>query len=152
FALMRGRLFTAVVGDILDAGGLLHQFLPPEIRPLRDDIVLVGRAMPVLEVDTGGAPSSKPFGLMLDALDPLRTGEVYIASSPSSTVPPYALWGELMSTRAIRLGAAGVVLNGYLRDTAAILDLGFPAFSRGSYAQDQGPRGYVTDFRVSIDA
>lgn len=29
FTAMRSRLFTAVVGDILDTMGLQHQFLPP---------------------------------------------------------------------------------------------------------------------------
>ena len=29
--------------------------------------------------------------------------------------------------------------------------LGFPVFSRGLYAQDQGPRGKVVDFRVPIE-
>jgi hypothetical protein len=33
FAAMRNRLFTAVVGDILDTMGLQHQFLPPKIGP-----------------------------------------------------------------------------------------------------------------------
>jgi len=51
FAAMRSNLFTAVVGDILDTMGLLHQFLPPNIKAMRDDMVTIGRAMPVLEAD-----------------------------------------------------------------------------------------------------
>ena len=63
---MRRKLFTAVVGDILDELGLLHQFLPREIRPLRDDMIVAGRAMPVLEKDLDeGQAASKPFGKML---------------------------------------------------------------------------------------
>ena len=65
--------------------------------------------------------------------------------------PRYALWGELMSTRALKLGAAGAVLNGYARDADGILRLNFPAFAYGRYAQDQGPRGKVIDFRVSVE-
>ena len=38
-----------------------------------------------------------------------------------------------------------------MRDTAGIIALKFPTFSMGSYAQDQGPRGHVVDFRVPID-
>ena len=48
---MRNKLFTAVVGDVLDAGNYLHQFLPPGIQPLRDDMIVAGRALPVLEED-----------------------------------------------------------------------------------------------------
>ncbi len=35
----------------MDKLELQHQFLPPQIRPLRTDMVVVGRAMPVLAVD-----------------------------------------------------------------------------------------------------
>jgi len=78
----------------------------------------------------------------------LEKNEVYICTGAS---PRYALWGGLMSTRAMRLGAAGAVLHGYSRDTDEILNLNFPTFSFGGYAQDQGPRGKVVDFRVSIE-
>ncbi len=144
FALMRQKLFTAVVGDILDELGLVHQFMPRTIRPLRDDMVVAGRAMTVLEEDT---TTSKPFGLMLEALDDLKPNEVYLATGGS---PNYAMWGELMSARAIRLGAAGAVLNGCSRDTREIRDLNFPTFSLGSYAQDQRGRGQVAAFRVPV--
>jgi 4-hydroxy-4-methyl-2-oxoglutarate aldolase len=156
FAAMRARLFTAVVGDILDTMGFLHQFLPPNIRALRDDMVVLGRAMPVLEADFFGVSeraghaeiSAKPFGLMFHALDSLKPHEVYIASGSS---PRYALWGELMSTRALHLKAAGAVVDGYCRDSAGILALNFPTFSHGTYAQDQGPRGKVVDYGVPIE-
>lgn len=155
FAAMRTKLFTAVVGDILDTMGLMHQFLPPHIRALRDDMVTIGRAMPVLEADYFGAAeqghsplSAKPFGLMFEALDSLREHDVYIASGSS---PRYALWGELMSTRALHLKAAGAVLDGYVRDSAGILALNFPTFSHGTYAQDQGPRGKVVDYGLPIE-
>lgn len=156
FKLAREELFSAVVGDIMDTIGLQRQFLSPKIRPLRDDMVVIGRAMTVLEADvfasqvegSANALMGKPFGLMLEALDDLKAGEVYICTGAS---PTYALWGELMSTRAIKLGAAGAVLDGYSRDTAGILDLNFPTFSYGPYAQDQGPRGKVIDFRVPIE-
>jgi len=155
FSSLRDRLFTAVVGDVLDKLGWRRQFLPQAIGPLRPDMKVVGRAMPVLEADVfdDGAdlsrgPLGKPFGLMLEALDDLKGGEVYVATGGSFR---YALWGELMSTRARYLGAAGAVLNGFVRDAAGIEALGFPAFSRGLYAQDQGPRGKVIDFRMAIE-
>lgn len=155
FQLARRHLFSAVVGDIMDKLGLLHQFLPPAIQPLSQDMVVIGRAMTVLEADVfaethpGSANPllSKPFGLMLEALDDLKRDEVYICTGAS---PRYALWGELMSTRAMALGAAGAVVDGWSRDTNGILGLGFPTFSHGRFAQDQAPRGKVIDFRVPL--
>lgn len=157
FALARRELFPAVVGDVMDAMGLRRQFLPPALRPLQPEMVVLGRAMPVLEADVfgaagegaGGEPAlARPFGLMFRALDDLKPNEVYVCAGGS---PRYALWGELMSTRARRLGAAGAVVDGYHRDSAGILALGFPTFSHGAYAQDQGPRGKVVDFRVPLE-
>ena len=107
FALMREKLFTAVIGDVMDKLGFLHQFLPPSIQPLHPDMVVLGRVMTVHDVDTAETPA-KPFGLMLEALDDLKPNEVYLASGGS---PDYALWGELMSTRAQFLGATGAVLE-----------------------------------------
>jgi regulator of RNase E activity RraA len=155
FALVRAELYSAVVGDIMDQLGLYHQFLPPRIRPLRDDMFVAGRAMPVWEQDIspeeqhGGddETANRPFGLMLEALDDLQPGEVYVCGGSS---PEYALWGELMSACAMNRGAVGAVMDGYARDTHGVLALNFPCFSYGPYAQDQGPRGRVVDFRCSI--
>lgn len=155
FASARRELFSAVIGDVMDRMGLQHQFLPPSIVPLERSMMVCGRALPVLEADIPGDDSegpvtsvpAKPFGLMLDALDDLKINEVYICTGSS---PRYALWGELMSIRAMKCGAAGAVVDGYSRDARGILNLGFPTFSYGSYAQGQGPRGKVIDFRIPI--
>ena len=150
FDTVRTRLFTAVIGDVMDAEGLTHQFLPPEIRALVPELVIVGRAMPVLEADCHTDVSTKaaPFGLLFEALDDLKPGEIYICTGGS---PRYALWGGLMSTRARSLGCHGAVVDGFHRDTREILALGFPVFSAGSYAQDQRMRGRVIDYRCPIE-
>ena len=70
----------------MDKVRLQHQFLPPRIRPLRDDMIVIGRAMPVLsdnvfeEKFTGTANilMEEPFGLMLEALDDLHPNEIYV--------------------------------------------------------------------------
>ncbi len=156
YAIAKRELFTALVGDSLDKMDLTHQFLPQGVKPLASGMMVIGRAMPVLEADvfaergggTVNALMSKPFGLMFEALDSLKPGEVYICSGAS---PRYALWGGLMSTRAMKCGAVGAVVDGFSRDTPEILRLGFPVFSMGTYAQDQGPRGKVIDYRVPVE-
>ena len=152
FSRMKEKLFTAVIGDVLDVLGYRKQFLPQAVKPLESGCKLAGRAMTVLEADylegNGHGPlAEKAFGLMFEALDDLKEDEIYIASGASFD---YALWGGLMSTRALKLKAAGAVLNGFVRDSKEIKRLGFPTFSRGTYAQDQGVRGKVLDYRVPI--
>jgi regulator of RNase E activity RraA len=156
YDLARKELFTCVVGDVLDKLGRFHQFLPPQIQPLRPDMVVIGRAMPLLSVDvfvekmegTANPLMTKPFGLMLEALDDLKPGEIYVNTGSS---PRNALWGELMSTRALKLGAAGAVLDGYTRDTHGVFRLNFPTFSWGRYGQDSAPRYKVVDYRVPVE-
>ncbi len=148
FAAVRRELFVAAVGDVLDKMGLLRQFLPPQVRPIDPAMVVLGRAMPVLEADLADGAPGESFGLMFTALDDLKPHEVYVCAGAS---PRYALWGGLMSTRAIACGAAGAVLHGYHRDTHEILQVGFPVASFGGYAQDQAPRGKVVDFRVTVE-
>lgn len=156
YSIAKKELFVALVGDVLDKLGYQHQFLPPNIKPLNNDFIIIGRAMTVVEADvfaevvenTNNPIMKKPFGIMFEALDSLKEDEVYICTGSS---PRYALWGGLMSTRAMKLGAAGAILHGYSRDTNEVLNLGFPTFSYGGFAQDQGPRGKVIDYRVPIE-
>jgi regulator of RNase E activity RraA len=147
FELLRMQLYTAIVGDILDVLGRRFQFLPPQCQPLRPDMVVAGRAMTVLETDVDYQPEAG-FGLMFEALDSLRPLEVYVAAGAS---PSYALWGELMSTAARARGATGAVLAGMSRDTRGILELDFPVFCYGRYAQDQRGRGQVTAHHVPLE-
>ncbi len=148
FALIRKKLFTAVIGDVMDKAGLTRQFLPPAIRPLDPKAIVVGRAMPVRVEDVPASePEGDAYGVMFRALDELKPGEVYITAGGS---PSYALWGGLMTTRAMKLGAVGGVFEGYHRDTREILGLRFPVFSFGAYAQDQKDRGRAVDFRCTI--
>ena len=66
---IRERLFTSVIGDVMDMKGLRQQFLPPHIRALAPEMMLVGRAMPVREEDCA---TQGDFGLMFKALDDLQ--------------------------------------------------------------------------------
>ncbi len=147
FALMREKLYTPVVGDILDTMGYYHQFLPPEIRPLRPDMKLAGKAMPVLMIDVFG-PQKKPFGLLTEALDQLEKNDIYVAAGGAKRC---AYWGELLTATSRVRGAVGAVVDGWHRDTPQVLEQNWPVFSRGCYAQDSGVRTQVVDFRCRIE-
>lgn len=141
------QLHTAVLGDILDGVGRRHQFLPPEISAQTSNRMLVGRAMPVLISDTF-VSSGRPFGKLTEALDGLLPGEIYLARNGRT---PAAAWGEILTHTALRNGASGAVLDGYHRDTAKILPMDFPVFSRGAFGQDAGIRTSVIDYRVPLE-
>ena len=147
FMTMREKLYTPVVGDILDEMGFYHQFLPQDIRPLREDMKLAGRAMTVLIADVYGK-QKKPFGFLTEALDALQENEIYVATGGGKRS---AYWGELMTCASIARGAVGAVINGWHRDTPQVLSLNWPVFSSGCYAQDSGVRTQVIDFRCPVE-
>ncbi len=160
FALIREKLYTPVVGDILDQMGYTHQFLPAAIRPLTalvpPNLVgtfendkrnkLVGWACTILENDIY-APAKKPFGYLTESLDQLRPGEVYVATGAHNS----ALWGELLTATSRTKGAVGAVLDGCTRDTPQVLEQNFPVFCTGCWAQDSSVRTYVCDYRCTIE-
>lgn len=147
FALIKEKLYTPVVGDILDELGCYHQFLPQDVRPLTDGMKLAGRAMPVLMIDVFG-PQKKPFGFLTEALDQLKENEVYLAVGGTKRC---AYWGELLTAAARTRKAAGAVVNGWHRDTPQVLAQDWPVFSCGCYAQDSSVRTQVVDFRCPVE-
>lgn len=147
FSAMRNKLYTPVVGDILDDMGYYHQFLPPEIRPMKPDFKLVGKAMTVLMIDVFSV-QRKPFGLLTEALDQLEEDEIYIAAGGTKRC---AYWGELLTATAKCRKAAGAVVDGWYRDTPQVLEQNWPVFGRGGYAQDSSVRTQVVDYRCPIE-
>lgn len=152
FALMRTELATCPVSDVMELLGFRFPMLPPEIRPLRSDMVMIGRAMPVQDEPPVpyGCPArfdAKPFGLLFESIEALRPNDVYIASGG----PTYAArLGDMLVLRARKLGAAGVVINARIRDANTILTLDIPTFAHGTYAYGLQGRHNVVDFRCSI--
>ena len=159
--MMKEKLYTPVVGDILDVMGYKHQFLPNAIRPLAclvpaeviapmgkadNRMKIAGFACTVLENDVFGVPK-KPFGYLTEALDQLQPDEIYVATGAHNS----ALWGELLTATAKSRGATGAVLDGYSRDTPQVLEQNFPVFCSGVWAQDSSVRTYVFDFRCDIE-
>ena len=134
FELMKEKLYTPVVGDILDAKGYMHQFLPQNIRPLRDDMKIAGKAMTVLMIDV--------------CLDQIQPNEIYIATGGTKRC---AYWGELLTATAKARGGNGAIVDGWHRDTPQVLEQDWAVFSMGCYAQDSSVRTQVVDFRCQIE-
>lgn len=147
FELLRTTLYTPVVGDLLDELGFVHQFLPQPIQPIRRDMKLAGRAMPVLMIDVYGK-QKHPFGRLTEALDQLQPGEIYVATGGEMRC---AYWGEILTATAKKRGAVGAAINGFHRDTPQVLSQDWPVFSRGGFAQDSAVRTQVVDYRCPVE-
>ena len=91
-----------------------------------------------------------PYGLELEVIDSLRSGDVVVHSTDyRGTNAP---WGELMSTAAKIRGAVGCVCDSQVRDCKKIIALGFPVFASGIKPVDSKRRGCVMRYDVPITA
>ncbi|MCB1486691.1 MAG: RraA family protein [Bauldia sp.] len=136
----RTELYSAVVSDTLDSLGYRNQAVAPTIQPLYQDMTLVGFArvgiyMPIYHDDE----NVNVYEHEIRLVDDLKPGEVPVLSCNGNL--RIAPWGELLSTRAKFLGAAGCITDGCVRDVAMIRDLDFPVFAGGRSPVDTKFRG-----------
>jgi 4-hydroxy-4-methyl-2-oxoglutarate aldolase len=91
------------------------------LRPIDPTLRLGGRA---LTVDC--RPSDN---LALHyALTKARPGDVLVVDAKGFTEA--GPWGDILTLAAQKLGVAGLIMDGAVRDANAIIDMGFPVFTR----------------------
>jgi regulator of RNase E activity RraA len=143
----RARLYSAVLSDTLDSLGRRHQVLRPGIRPLDDAMLLCGWArvglyMPIYHDNASVAVYEHELAL----IDSLQPDEVpVLVCHGNSRISP---WGELLSTRAVYLEAAGCLTDGGVRDARLIREMGFPVFSGYLSPLDTKYRGKLAWYDV----
>jgi regulator of RNase E activity RraA len=141
-----GRLYTAVVADVLDWLGYRRQVMRDDIRPLFPQAKYAGVALTVHTVPARRDDPAEPYKGELAAVDALRPDDVLVVSRCDGS-----FWGELLSTAARYRGCRGVVIDGQTRDTAAIIAMGFPVFCRGIHCADSRGRLEVVGHNVVIE-
>lgn len=92
------------------------------IKPLHVGQSVAGRAVTVdsapgdnLAVHHGAGLAGRGDVLVVDA-------KAFLGAGP---------WGDVLSLYAMHRGIAGLVIDGAVRDSRAIIDMGFPVFCRG---------------------
>ncbi len=148
FDFVRERLYSAVISDVLDELGYKEQAMGREIRPLSPDFVLAGRAKTILWVDVYEA-GPDPYAGEIAAVDSIKRGEVAVNCTNQSV--RNAPWGELMSTATRARGGLGAIVDGLIRDSLRIINMGFPVFCSGLRPVDSKGRGIVLDCDVTVE-
>jgi len=92
------------------------------IKPIAPAMRVSG---PAFTVDTRPADNLMLHYAMLKA----RPGDVLVVDAKGFTEA--GPWGDVFTEQALRMGLAGLVINGAVRDAAAITAAGFPVFCRG---------------------
>ncbi|MCF6326887.1 MAG: RraA family protein [Devosiaceae bacterium] len=136
----RTELFSAAIADALDSIGLHKQAVIPGLTPLSEDMAIVGFVrtgiyMPIYHDDENVSVYEHEIRL----IDDLKPDDVpVLVCDGNLNIAP---WGELVSTRAQYLGAAGCITDGCTRDVSTIKKMGFPVFSGGTNPVDTKYRG-----------
>jgi 4-hydroxy-4-methyl-2-oxoglutarate aldolase len=112
--------------------------LPPLIKPIHPQFKVCGPALTV------HSPAGDNLWLHR-ALDLAAAGDVMVVDVSAGYDHGY--WGEIMSSAAQHLNLAGLVINGCVRDSVLLGEIGFPVFARGlcirGTSKDFGARGFI---------
>jgi 4-hydroxy-4-methyl-2-oxoglutarate aldolase len=138
-------VYVAAIADVLDRHELWHQVMA-DILPLTLDMRVAGVAFTALGRPERSVDPSIRLGA--DMIDRMSPGEVVVFDCSDDRTVGH--WGELLSNGAIQRGVAGAVVDGGIRDTAAIKELGFPIFHRYRTARDGTGRWNVVDLQIPI--
>lgn len=142
------KLYSAVLSDAMDSLGYRNQSPNIDLRPYTGISILVGRCKTTLWADMFHEDPN-PYALELQAVDSCKEGDVLIAAAGGSMRS--GIWGELLSTAARNSGCKGVVVDGAIRDVAAMRKMAFPAFALGTSVYDSLHRQRVIDLDVPVE-
>lgn len=113
------HLPTTAVSDA--TGG--HTNLRSDIKPLADHFKLAGRVVTVRLPDGEN-------GAVLEAIRAANEGDILVIDAKGNT--NRAVAGDFVISLAKGIGVQGFVVDGVIRDIAAIRELDFPVFSLGT--------------------
>jgi len=150
FELLREKLYSAVVSDVLDGLDSTNHVIKCQLPQVtgRTDKVLIGRCKTTLWADMAHIDPN-PYELELKAVDSCQPDEVLIAAANGSFRS--ALWGELLSTACIRTGCIGAIVDGLVRDQLKMNAMNFPVFAKGASPLDSKNRQKVIEIDVKVE-
>lgn len=135
---------AATVSDVLDRLGIRNQGLSPDIQAVTGGVVagwaytIAGQSAPY----PGGGDPRK-----MEACQGLGPGDVSVWSGNGTGV---CYFGELIALGMAERGAAGALVDGGLRDVAALREHGFPVFAAYKSAVQSIGRWRVTDHQIPV--
>lgn len=134
------KIFTAAVNDALRERKLLRQTLPNNLVPLRETMKSAGFAFTIK-----GAKNLTLKNEMAERakmLDDIQENSFVVWDT--SLDMESAHWGECMTMAAQRKHCRGAVVDGGVRDTDRVLELGFPL-----WIKFRSSNGMLGRFRIS---
>ncbi len=114
------RYGTSLLADAAYRAGVDPGLLVPGLLPLDRRSKLAGPAVTV--------EANNDLVAILEGVDHAEPGDVVVITNRT---PAVGLMGDLIGTEAVRKGLAGFVVDGLVRDSVALVDLGLAVRCRG---------------------
>ena len=116
--------YTGVVHDVMRAMGLRNFTLPPRITPLQPEMTLCGPAFTIEGRMDEAADPHETLLAWTGLLSKCKPGHIWTAQPHTLSL---AQMGELSAETLHAKGVLGCVLDGALRDSNFLLELGCPS-------------------------
>lgn len=135
------KLDTTCVSDAMDKLGI--ECCVHGVKPICFGHKICGRAFTVHYVPCGIVK-----GTVGDFLDDVAPGQVIAIDNAGRDT--CTVWGDIMAKTAKSMKIEGTVIDGVCRDLPAILECGYPVFSKGYYMRTGKDRVCVDAVNVPV--
>lgn len=120
--LFNDRYGTALLADAAYRAGIQPGLPTPGLQPLDRRSKLAGPAITVV--------ANNDLVSILEAVHRAGSGDVVVIANET---PAVGLMGDLIGAEAVRKRLAGFVVDGMVRDTVELIELGVAVMCRGAY-------------------
>lgn len=140
------KLYTGAVNDVLRELCLTNVALPPQIMPLRDEMVVCGFAF---TIRSAADPTLEgELEQRVQMLDEIRPNHVCVWNANGDDGASH--WGGVMTQASAKRGCRGAIIDGGIRDTKDILGQNFPIWSRYRTSNGSLSRAKMTGYQLPI--
>jgi len=141
------RFYTPLVSDTMERMGLKSGAIHHSIQSILPDphLKVCGVAYPCRVAPT---KQYVEIHTLLEMVDSIPNNAFVLVSADEEI--DAALWGGMMSARAMARGAVAAAVNGGVRDIEQIADLGFPVFGAYRCIKDIRRRGYMLKYNTPV--
>lgn len=122
------KVSTPNIMDAVHRKGAMKGIMPVN----KPAIKIAGQAITVRCADGDWAKT-------VEAIDKADEGDIIVIDAGGGHT---AVWGELASWSCMKKGVAGVIIDGAIRDTDDIQEIGFPAYARNVSPHAGEPKGF----------
>ncbi len=121
-SIFQNKYSCALLADAAFRAGVPFGAAPHGLTPVDRAMKLAG---PIITVQ-----ANNDLVTILAGIHQARAGDVVVITNHANEV---ALIGDLIATEASRKDLAGIIVDGLVRDTTELIEIGVPIFCKGAY-------------------